>query len=818
MENSKAVRVGKLKSLEESLKRLIRSAQATNQSNIVLNHNTYDSFQFIKNFLQFELDLTLEEPPTTCWSLLLDYRFHHILSSVFAYLSALSKRLDFNSYAHDETKMGQELDINTRALSLFNFSTQIVFTITELALYCEDHIGKEEVKRQVDALLDKLLEKRFIQSLVDFFQSNQHLMRKVVEARESYEQAAFISATKIINNVTRFKLLKEPTNKWKRDVNVILDFFGRISSESIDQFLTVNKIFKQELVSILVNLGFEKKLDQKNKHDVQKLIENDTELFKEIYYLFVMTQQPNFRKLGLIINKDYIEMLYKILAIYINSSPEKLEFDECDFSGIKLVMNESSLFEIAMPFEQRYLMFYFILRIVNSYVAHVYHARSKSQDSVLRPYLHLFWRLYLKFLSDKTMMVNMHLKQNDFIAQFLWFLNSIEFFSVSNKKMWLELNVYETLFSLANLLQSLYKQETNQTISTCYWIMAHIGSESQLREHSFIAEFLIDCTFTYLEQYFEVTTNSSITHIENETLGLDVRPEDYIDCLNRVCLNVDNKRKVHADRRFNVILSVLFSSTTEENVKLSILNLLIQLSFDNEALVEDLAANSEFERFINKFKLVLDKSANRELLTACETVISIFYESPRSTSTPRRSNTCMLSFSWLMDSVISSSIQKELTTHGFRVNTSPRPNSDLSFSHTLRCIEESSFFLVGLSESYRLDPYLQLEARYAKQLGKSIFILNLDDCFNFRSENYYIKGSWLEEIVRINNRVDFVNNSFSLAIKILLEFLGGMATTRRPAALDYIKEESEIKIYKQKTYVDQVFVQRELLPARRYKK
>ena len=796
----------KLDLLEKALKQL---GIMYDGSKIILNPDAYDKLLFIKNIVQFEdklLFINSISKKNLC-SLFIQYRFDDVLLNTLWFLKSVSEKFDARFFSFDETKRGQNLDINGRSLSVFVFIMQILYNITELGLLQTtqedqvDHENKNErgnqTQESVSSFVDLLYEKKAIDALLTFFE-NDTLLKKSVGSGVIHD--IIISILKILNNFTHFKLSSksEKSPKWMNQRKIIEFVLKKFYKNSFN-FKLDNAEIKHQMNEIVLNIRFKRCIDKKINIDVRELIESDDMVYVELFYFYRLVQRPNFVKYDLIINEGYLRIIEKIFNYYLKMilTSTDLDFDRFTLDN-PLEETNLDFFRVRIPSclsSRRLSIMYFLVTIINYNVVYILKYKRKFNESPIKKYLKVFLSIYLRIITYKSFMLNLYLVRNDLLTKFLFFINSIKFMSIIDKLSWLELNVYENLHRISTILRKINKSSSNKDTILCYWILAHIGSEKQLEGEESIMNFLIESIFENFKDYVENNPNNREFEVSYFNQKLTIK--NLVDCLRRLCLIKRLKEFVYFDQEFFLIKSIFFNSLTDVETKISILKLYIQLGLNNIKVFQHLASDNELKDFVVKLSLILNKNIDAELAKACQALLWLLNEKDKNISLKSNINLSLIEQSTSSENIKNELkiilIYDSLTNQGFAVVLEDSLNQSNfhisriyekndsktnSYLERIKSIEKCNVVLICLSEGFRLNEYCQLEATYACEMNKALIVLSLDGCFSSNGEYFDFEGSWLERVLTQKIRVDFVQNSFNLGIKILIEKLNSIKRNR----------------------------------------
>ena len=444
---------------------------------------------------------------------------------------------------------------------------------------------------------------------------------------------------------------------------------------------------------------------------------------------------------------------------------------------------------------RRLSIMYFLVTIINYNVVYILKYKRKFNESPIKKYLKVFLSIYLRIITYKSFMLNLYLVRNDLLTKFLFFINSIKFMSIIDKLSWLELNVYENLHRISTILRKINKSSSNKDTILCYWILAHIGSEKQLEGEESIMNFLIESIFENFKDYVENNPNNREFEVSYFNQKLTIK--NLVDCLRRLCLIKRLKEFVYFDQEFFLIKSIFFNSLTDVETKISILKLYIQLGLNNIKVFQHLASDNELKDFVVKLSLILNKNIDAELAKACQALLWLLNEKDKNISLKSNINLSLIEQSTSSENIKNELkiilIYDSLTNQGFAVVLEDSLNQSNfhisriyekndsktnSYLERIKSIEKCNVVLICLSEGFRLNEYCQLEATYACEMNKALIVLSLDGCFSSNGEYFDFEGSWLERVLTQKIRVDFVQNSFNLGIKILIEKLNSIKRNR----------------------------------------
>lgn len=299
---------------------------------------------------------------------------------------------------------------------------------------------------------------------------------------------------------------------------------------------------------------------------------------------------------------------------------------------------------------------------------------------------------------------------------------------------------------MAKLLLKINEIMDNK-VFLCYWIMCFIRTET-LPDTDKIVRTTMDILFQQLDP-----ENKN----ENFLFGLKIPKKNLLNCLRRLALNGEFKRVIY--KRFKIIKHYIYEGDDKE--KFYALRLLIQLCFDAN-IVQNLIEDGEFCDFLKNF-YEIELSKNSKLFHSAESVLwmlNLVQDGDDPSFEPDRQTVVMISFE-KCDEVICQKLRKKLEALDYYVLTSQ--NNPRCFA-----IQNCHFCLALVNEKYRLNEYCQMEARYAKQLGKELIRLNTQ-------EKFEETDGWISNVFDEKFCLNLFGSDLDKSLKALLNYVKSLS-------------------------------------------
>lgn len=626
----------------------------------------------IKNLIQDEsfLEKNID------WSSLLKYEFDKILTTLFSSYSQICNSFKLKNYEYNENLENLDSKPNDRTISMLVFIIQITFNLSQMA----------SLNTELKVFNMHLINNHIIDILLEFYEKDIFLN----EYNKSLDiHHLMISIMKIFKNFSEHKFLDKKIWADLDMERILVEFSKKCRLESQ---------FNKELNFVYSNLNedfsVKKLLDNLNNCQEPGRIMKNYDIYCMFLKLFKMTQTKNFQQYESLLSDEFLAHCEKMLS-YVSENRFKFDFED---QAIELNYPKNSL----SSNETRVSILHYLTALINS----IYYFKSKRKDC-LTVTENKFFFIYMNILADKEFIQRMIQCPVDICYNIIEFIYLVSRNSHNEKTIWSEIGAYETLQRLAKFILKKNEKMDNK-VFLCNWVMCFIRGETWPDTDKIVRN-TMDILFQQLDP-----ENKN----ENFLFGLKIPKKNLLNCLRRLALNFEFKRAIY--KKLEIIKHFIYDGDDKE--KFYALRLLIQLCFDAN-LVEGILEDREFCDFLKNF-YEIELSKNSKLFHSADSVLwllNLIQDSNDASFEPGNRTVVMISFD-KCDENLCLKIRKKLESFDFYVITSQT---------SVRCfgVQNCHVCLALVNEKYRLNEYCQIEARYAKHIGKELIRLNTQEKF-----------------------------------------------------------------------------------------
>ncbi|RNA05008.1 hypothetical protein BpHYR1_025790 [Brachionus plicatilis] len=692
--------------------------------------NAFESLLAIKNLIQD--DSFLEK--NTDWSCLLKYEFDKILTTLFSSYSQICNSFKLKNYEYNEKLSNLDSKPNDRTISMLVFIIQITYNLTQMP----------SLSTQLHLFNQQLIDNHIIDILLEFFEKDVFLN----EYNKSLDiHHLMISILKIFKNFSEHKFLSKKIWTELDMERLLVEFSKKCRLESQ---------FNKELNFVHSNLREEfsakKLLDLLNNCTEPGRIMKNYDIYCMFLKLYKMTQTKSFQDYESLLNVELFAHFEKML-FYASENRLKFDFEdqaiELDYPKNSLSCNET-----------RVSMLHYLTSLINS----IYYFKSKRKDYLTVTDNKIFF-IYMNMLGDKEFVERIIQCPVDICFNIIEFVYLVSRNSHNEKTIWSELHAYETLQRLAKILLKKTEKMDNR-VFLCYWVMCFVREETWPDTDKTVRT-TMDTLFQQLDP-----ENKN----QNCLFGLKIAKKNLLNCLRRLALNPEFKRAIY--KKLNIIKHFIYDGDDKE--KFYALRLLIQLCFDAN-LVEGVLEDRDFCDFLRSF-YEIELSKNSKLFHSAESVLwllNLIPDADDASFEPGYRTVVMISFD-KCDENLCQKLRKKLENSDLYVITSQ--NSQRCFG-----VQNCHLCLALVNEKYRLNEYCQIEARYAKHLGKELVRVNTQ-------ENFEEIDGWIASVFSQHISFNLYTNDLDKLVKALLSHVKSLnlSDEKRPRSKDS-KETDKIK-------------------------
>lgn len=356
--------------------------------------------------------------------------------------------------------------------------------------------------------------------------------------------------------------------------------------------------------------------------------------------------------------------------------------------------------------------------------------------------------------------------------------------SEDNKKEWNDLNLVETFLNLINVLKDVELTNKEEMIISAYYTIGNIADDKQIEvlpEINFVIERLLDELVNIANL---MDSDSFIEKVKIQVIDDDRKIETWhvsysnrtltgtLYGLTRFAVNHNTKNIIF--EKSSALETIILKGNDIE--KLMSLKLLAQLCFDEE-IANKVLNNHEFCKFIQDLSIT---SSHKDVKKVSHDLIWYLNQSISKIENKH----VMISYNPSNRKALVE-LKEELEKAGINSWIDIDHLNGSSIDECIKAIQDTQYFIIGVSEKYRLSERCQVEAQYAVKMNRIIIPVIVQ-------AGYENVDGWLGRVIKDKPYVNLVNNGLESSIQELTQLISIKKEESEP--IEETKEPEQISL------------------------